>query len=150
MPRRTTSVIGRTAEVVGPAVKLVRRRSGIAGWGVYTREAIAKHARIIDYAGEVISHAESDRRERVHLQQGHIWCFTVDRRRVRDASVDGNLARFINHACRPNCYAQVADGVIWIRAARAIRAGEELTYDYYTEGAAQIPCRCRPGCTRLL
>lgn len=148
--RRTATVAGRTARVIGPAVRLVRRRSGIAGWGVYTREPITKNTRIIDYAGELISHRESDRRERVHLKQGHIWCFTVDRKHVRDASVGGNLARFINHACKPNCYAQVADGVIWIRAARAIRAGEELTYDYHTQGAAKIPCRCRPGCTRML
>jgi hypothetical protein len=117
---------------------------------VYAGEAITKNTRIIDYAGELISHRESDRRERVHLKEGHIWCFTVDRARVRDASVGGNVARFINHACKPNCYVQVADGVIWIRAARAIRAGEELSYDYHTEGAAMIPCRCRPGCTRML
>jgi SET domain-containing protein len=69
---------------------------------------------------------------------------------VRDAGVGGNLARFINHACRPNCYTQIIGHVIWIRAKRAIKAGEELTYDYATGGAAGIRCRCRPGCRRLL
>jgi SET domain-containing protein len=44
----------------------------------------------------------------------------------------------------------IIDQTIWIRAARAIRAGEELTYDYNTEGDKVILCRCRPGCqTRL-
>jgi SET domain-containing protein len=133
-----------------PTDALVRRRSVIAGWGVYTCAPITKNSRIIDYAGQKISHAESLRRERHQLARGEVWCFTVNRRTVRDASVGGNLARFINHACRPNCYTQVVGDVVWIRAARNIAAGEELTYDYRTGGAAVIPCRCRPGCKALL
>ncbi|HEX5070213.1 MAG TPA: SET domain-containing protein-lysine N-methyltransferase [Vicinamibacterales bacterium] len=133
-----------------PTSHLRRRRSRIAGWGIRTRVAIPKNTRIIDYAGELISHRESDRRERVHVRRGCIWCFTVNRRWVRDASVGGNLARFINHSCRPNCYVRVIGRTIWICAARTIRPGEELSYDYNTEGAAEIPCRCRPGCQRLL
>lgn len=133
-----------------PRVSLVRRRSGIAGWGVYTRRPITKNSRIIDYAGEKISHRESLRRERRQLARGEVWCFTVDERSVRDASVGGNIARFINHACRPNCYTQVVGDVIWIRASRNIDAGEELTYDYRTDGDATIPCRCRPDCRTLL
>ena len=129
---------------------LVRRRSGIAGWGVYTRQSISKNSRIVDYAGEMISHRESLRRERRQLARGEVWCFTVDARSVRDASVGGNIARFINHSCRPNCYTQVIGDVIWIRAARNIAAGEELTYDYRTDGEATIPCRCRPECRTLL
>jgi SET domain-containing protein len=74
----------------------------------------------------------------------------LNRLYARDAAVDGNVARFINHSCRPNCYAQVIGQTIWIRAARNIRRGEELTYDYNTEGAASIACRCRPGCTVTL
>ena len=69
---------------------------------------------------------------------------------MRDASVGGNIARFINHACKPNCYSQVIGDVIWIRAGRNIAAGEELTYDYRTDGEATIRCRCRPGCRTLL
>jgi SET domain-containing protein len=133
-----------------PISTLVRRRSGIAGSGVYTRAPITKNTRIIDYAGEKISHHESARRERRQLKRGQIWCFTLNRRWVRDAEVGGNLARFINHACKPNCYVQVIGETIWIRAARNIVAGEELTYDYRTDGEAVIPCRCRKGCQRLL
>ena len=133
-----------------PRSFLVRRRSGIAGWGVYTRRSITKNSRIIDYAGEKISHRESLRRERLQLPRGEVWCFTVDARTVRDASVGGNIARFINHACRPNCYTQIVGDVIWIRAARNIAAGEELTYDYRTDGEATIRCCCRPDCRTLL
>jgi SET domain-containing protein len=131
-------------------MRLVRRKSRIAGWGVHTLEPIAKNTRIVTYDGERISHRESDRREAWQLPRGRIWCFTVDERTVVDASVGGNEARFINHACRPNCYVQIIAGVIWIRAARNIRAGEELTYDYNTGGAAGIACRCRPWCKTIL
>jgi SET domain-containing protein len=40
----------------------------------------------------------------------------------------------------------VIGDTIWIRASRNIRKGEELTYDYATDGDGKIQCRCRPGC----
>ena len=67
-----------------------------------------------------------------------------------DAGVGGNVARFINHACKPNCYVHIHDGIIWIRAARNIRKGEELTYHYNTDGEGLIKCRCSAGCQHLL
>ncbi|HYM24886.1 MAG TPA: SET domain-containing protein-lysine N-methyltransferase [Vicinamibacterales bacterium] len=127
-----------------------KRRSKIHGWGVYATEAIPKNKRIIDYAGEKISNQESLRREQRYIRQGRVWCFKLTNRTVIDAAVGGNVARFINHSCRPNCYVDIAEGVIWIRAGRNIRRGEELTYNYYTEGEGMIPCRCRPGCQGLI
>ena len=127
-----------------------RRRSKIAGWGVFTTSAISKNTRIIHYAGEKISNRESLKRERRYIQKGHIWCFKLTNRTVIDAGVGGNVARYINHGCRPNCYIDIKKGVIWIRASRAIRKGEELVYDYNTDGDGLIECRCRPGCQRLI
>jgi len=127
-----------------------RRRSTIHGWGVFATSAISKNTRIIDYAGEKISNQESLRRERRYIDEGHIWCFKLTNRTVIDAGVGGNVARYINHGCRPNCYIEIKDGVIWIRAARNIRKGEELSYHYNTDGDALIKCRCRPGCQSLL
>lgn len=129
----------------------MKRRSKIHGSGVYATRTIPKNTRIIDYAGEKISNRESLKRERRYLKNGgHIWCFTLTRRTVVDAGVGGNVARFINHSCRPNCYIEIKDGTIWIRAARTIKRGEELTYDYNTDGDGLIRCHCRPGCQRLL
>jgi len=127
-----------------------KRRSKIHGWGVYATRTIPKNTRIIDYAGERISNQESLKRERRYLQRGHVWCLKLTNRTVIDAGVGGNVARFINHSCRPNCYVQITGGVIWIRAARTIRRGEELTYHYHTDGEALIKCRCRPGCQGLI
>lgn len=130
--------------------RVVRRRSPISGWGVYAAQSIAEDTRIVEYKGELVSQAEGWRREQRYLPRHRIWIFNVNDRWVRDAAYGGNIARYINHACRPNCYVDVVGRTIWIIASRRIRAGEELTYDYNTEGAAGIPCRCRPRCKRVI
>ena len=127
-----------------------RRRSRIHGWGVYATSKISKNTRIIDYAGQKIPNQESLKRERRYIRHGHIWCFKLTNRTVIDAGVGGNVARFINHACQPNCYIDIKKGVIWIRASRNIRKGEELTYHYNTDGEGLIACQCRRGCQTLL
>src|SRR5690606_25200753 len=78
--------------------RIVRRRSKVHGWGVFALEPINKNKRIIRYEGELIDHKESLKRETRYLERGEIWCFTGNRRWVRDARVGGNVARFINHA----------------------------------------------------
>jgi len=130
--------------------RIIRRRSKLHGFGVFAAEPINKNTRIIDYAGELVRNDQVGRREEQYLREGCIWVFRVNRRWSRDAAVGGNVARFINHACRPNCWFEVVDTTIWIRASRFIAAGEELTYDYATVGDHTIPCRCRPGCTTRL
>jgi len=126
--------------------RIVRRRSRVHGYGVFAAERIRKDARIIDYAGELIPNDASEAREERYLAEGSIWVFRVNRAWSRDANVGGNVARFINHSCTPNCWFEVVDTTIWIRARRDIRKGEELTYDYSIDGERTIPCRCRPGC----
>src|SRR5688572_29996402 len=127
-----------------------RRKSKIQGWGVYATQAINKNKRIVTYAGEKIRNQESLKREARYIDKGHIWCFKLNTHWVRDAAVGGNIARYINHSCTPNCYTRVIGDTIWIIAARNIRKGEELTYDYSTDGVGSVPCRCRPGCTTML
>jgi SET domain-containing protein len=130
--------------------KIIRKRSQVHGVGVFALAPITKNTRIIDYAGELVRNDESEAREERYLAQGCIWVFRVNRRWSRDAAVGGNIARFINHSCRPNCWIEIVDETIWIRASRLIRKGEELTYDYSTDGEQTIPCRCRPGCPNKL
>ena len=130
--------------------KIERKKSRLHGHGIFALETINKNKRIIDYAGELISNRESELREEKYLERGCIWVFRVNRNWSRDAAVGGNVARFINHSCKPNCYVQVQGRTIWVRAAKNIRKGEELTYDYNTEGDKVIPCRCRPGCQTKL
>lgn len=130
--------------------KIIRRRSKLHGFGVFAAVPINKNTRIVDYAGELVRNDESEAREERYLADGCIWVFRISRTWSRDAGVGGNVARFINHSCRPNCWFEIVDRTIWIRASRRIRAGEELTYDYATVGERTIPCRCRPGCPNRL
>jgi SET domain-containing protein len=130
--------------------KIVRRRSKVHGYGVFALEPINKNTRIIDYAGELVRNDRSEAREERYLAEGCIWVFRVNRTWSRDAAVGGNVARFINHACAPNCWFEVVDRTIWIRASRKIEIGEELTYDYATIGPRTIACRCRAGCPNAL
>lgn len=130
--------------------KIKRRHSRLHRWGVFTEENINKNKRIITYDGERITSKESEVREDRYLRRGEIWCFRLNRRWVIDANVGGNLARFLNHSCRPNCYSNIIDRTIWIIAAKNVTAGDELTYDYHTDGDKEIACRCRPGCTHWL
>ncbi len=118
---------------------------------MFAAEPIAKNTRIIDYAGELIRNDEAcEAREERYRQRGELWVFRVNRAWSRDANVGGNIARFINHSCSPNCWFEVVDKTIWIRAGRNIRRGEELTYDYRVIGERTTPCRCRPGCPNKL
>jgi SET domain-containing protein len=132
--------------------KIQRKKSKLHGFGVFAKEPINKNKRIIDYAGELVSNKVSEKREDRYLKKGCIWVFRVNRAWSRDAAVGGNIARFINHSCTPNCWIEVdaRTKTIWIRAAKAIRPGQELVYDYNTEGDKVIPCRCRPNCKTKL
>jgi hypothetical protein len=127
--------------------RIVRRRSSVDGHGVFAAQPITKNTRIIDYAGELIRNGKAcEAREEKYRTEGCVWVFRVNRVWSRDANVGGNRARFINHSCTPNCYFEVVNKTIWIRAARNIRPGEELTYDYCVIGERTVQCRCRPGC----
>lgn len=138
--------------IATPLPKILRKRSKLHGYGVFAVEPINKNKRIIDYAGELITNKQSESREDRYLKKGCIWVFRVNRNWSRDANVGGNDARFINHSCTPNCWIDVdaKTKTIWIRASKFIDKGEELVYDYNTEGDKIIPCLCRPGCKTKL
>jgi SET domain-containing protein len=110
---------------------LVLQRSGIHGRGVYARKDIPKGTRLIEYTGELISNAEADRRyEDEKMSRHHTFLFILNSRSCVDAAVGGNIARFINHQCDPNCVAWIEGKHIWIDALRDIKQGEELGYEY--------------------
>ncbi len=120
------------------------------GWGVFALEPINKNRRIIEYAGEKIATAECYRREATQLEAGTIWCFEINHKWAIDGSVGGNDARFFNHACAPNCYSTIIGHTVLFCAARRVETGEELTIHYHSDGAAELPCRCRPQCSYVL
>lgn len=133
----------------GPRVQV--RPSGVHGRGVFARRPLEAGQRLIEYKGEVISWPEALRRHpHDPAQPNHTFYFHVDDENVIDGKHQGNAARWINHACEPNCEAQDHGGRIFIHALRDIAAGEELFFDYglVLEGRhtakvkAEYACRC--------
>lgn len=112
-----------------------------AGLGLFARTDIKKGEFVIEYTGEYVSEEEADRR-------GGMYLFSLD----KDGAIDGrerkNLARYINHSCKPNCETEhdEEEKRVRIYAIRAIKAGEELTYDYgkefFDEYIKPKGCRC--------
>jgi SET domain-containing protein len=112
--------------------KIVVKTSRIHGRGVYAARKLHKGERIIEYRGERITWKECDRRPPSDPNDpNHTFFFSLsDGKHVIDANVRGNVARWINHGCDPNCETEEDDGRVWIQALRDIRRGEELSYDY--------------------
>lgn len=107
------------------------RESRIQGRGVFATRKIRAGTRIIEYTGERISEAEADARyDDDDMERTHTFLFTIDDDTVIDATVYGNEAKYINHACDPNCQSFDDGGRIFIEALRTIAPGEELVYDY--------------------
>lgn len=133
------------------------RQSPVHGNGVFARRAIEAGERIIEYRGERISWDEATRRA---AERGgpinHTFYFSLADGRVIDGGKRGNDARWINHACEPNCEAYEDEGRVYIHALRDIDAGEELNYNYaliyderHTPALKRLfACRCgTPACS---
>lgn len=127
------------------------RASPVQGLGAFATVRIAEGVRLIEYAGERLTPAQSDARyPDVDGERHHTFLFAIDDEVVVDAAVDGNEARFLNHSCDPNCDVVIEEGRLWIETIRAITPGEELVYDYaytlderHTPAAKRrYPCHC--------
>jgi hypothetical protein len=118
-------------------------RSKIHGWGVFADSDIATGDMIVEYRGEIIGNAQAEKREQEYerTKLGLDYMFRIDKDTVCDATKLGNVARFINASCEPNCYARIitvgGDKRIAIYAKHLIRAGEEVCYDY------KFPIECK-------
>lgn len=131
--------------------RIVVRRSGIHGRGVFARRPIREDETVCEYKGERISEHEIGRRY-PEIMDGinHTFVFGIEHDLNIDGGAKGNIARWINHSCAPNCDTYEKDQRIFIRAIRDIRRGEELSYDYAIEAGepltkavkARWPCWC--------
>ncbi|MGN6806206.1 MAG: SET domain-containing protein [Trinickia sp.] len=111
--------------------KLVVRRSGVHGKGVFAAQPLRAGERLLEYKGQRISWKEAVRRHPHDPDEpNHTFYFALEDGRVIDGNVDGNSARWINHSCSPNCEAEEIEGRVFIQALRDISADEELFYDY--------------------
>jgi len=126
------------------------RSSSIHNRGIFARTDIPKDSPIIEYVGEKITKAESQRRGDALINRAKksggaaVYIFTLNSRHDLDGGKGRNPARYINHSCAPNCEAYIIRGRIWIYSLRDIKAGDELTYNYGFDVDTwdEHPCRC--------
>jgi SET domain-containing protein len=117
----------------------VIKRTG-TGLGLITLKPISKGTRIIEYFGPLVPNEEVEKRTGKYF-------FELNDKFSVDGSPRDNIARYINHSCRPNAEAIISRNErIWIWAKRDIKAGEELTYnygkDYFDNVIKPMGCRC--------
>jgi SET domain-containing protein len=114
----------------------------LTGLGLFAIKPIKRAAHIAAYRGRIISTEEADRRE----ARGARYMFELTTKWTIDGSPRWNLARYINHSCRPNAQPIGRNGGIVIVALRRIEPGEEITYDYGREYLKYFietgGCRC--------
>jgi SET domain-containing protein len=111
-----------------------------AGLGLFAVRSIPRRKRIVEYTGPRVSN------EVVEKSNGKYF-FGVNKKWSIDGRGRDNIARYINHSCRPNAEAIISRGRVWIWSKRLIRPGEEICYDYgkeYFDGIIRkIGCKCR-------
>ncbi|CAA0813403.1 Unknown protein [Striga hermonthica] len=136
--------------------KLKWFRCGKKGFGIQALEDISQGQFLIEYVGEVLDIHAYETRQKEYALQGHrhFYFMTLNGSEVIDACAKGNLGRFINHSCDPNCQTEkwMVNGEVCVGlfAVRDIKKGEEVTFDYnYVRvfGAAAKKCICgSPNC----
>ena len=118
---------------------------------MYARVAIPAGYVVIEYKGERITkaesaHLEAQRFERVRRGEAcSTMTFRLNQRYDLDPSRHGNISRYINHSCTPNCRAEKKRGHIWIVAARDIAEGEEISASSSGTGPRTPAAAARPS-----
>jgi SET domain-containing protein len=103
---------------------IVVKRS-TAGLGLFANTSYKKGDKIIEYTGETITADEGNRR-------GGKYLFELNDEWMIDGKGRENIARYINHSCRPNAYPELSEDEtqVTIYAKKNISSGEEITYNY--------------------
>ena len=129
------------------------------GYGLRTNTNLKPGDFIFEYIGEVIADAAFRRRTRNYDDEGikHFYFMSLSKGEFVDATKKGNLGRFCNHSCNPNCYVDkwvIGEKLrMGIFAERHIKAGEELVFNYNVDryGADPQPCYCgESNCTGFI
>jgi SET domain-containing protein len=129
------------------------------GYGLRINSDLRPGDFVFEYIGEVINEPQFRRRMVQYDEEGikHFYFMSLSKGEFVDATRKGNLGRFCNHSCSPNCYVDkwvVGDKLrMGIFAERNINAGEELVFNYNVDryGANPQPCYCgEPNCTGFI
>jgi len=120
----------------------VEVKRAVSGLGLFSAEPLKKGDFVIEYKGTPMTFEEAEYHPGKYL-------FEISTRVTINGASRNNTARYINHSCKPNCDPDVKKGRVLIFTTRAIKKGEEFTYDYGKEYFDQFlkpgGCKC-PAC----
>src|SRR4051812_24245467 len=117
-----------------------RSRTGL---GLFATKPIKKGTKIVRYFGPLL---DSKKKKEDAIENKYL--FELTNRWTIDGSVRANVARYINHACKPNAESDVRPRKrkVFIRAIKNIEPGDEINYDYGTDYfkayLKPIGCKC--------
>ena len=126
-------------------------KEGGKGWGLTAGEFIPAGTFVIQYIGEVLSiHSEEGRRRTQEYSKSNCtYMMKLQKDEVIDPTYKGNMARFINHSCDPNCETQKwnvqGEVCVGIFSIKDIKEGQELSFDYKFEAYKTPFTRCLCG-----
>lgn len=126
-----------------PSNKPYRVGRSRTGLGLFATKPIKKGTKIVRYFGPLL---DSKKKKDDAIENKYL--FELNNRWTIDGSVRANVARYINHACRPNAESDVKPRKrkVFIRAIKNIEPGEEINYDYGTDYfkayLKPIGCKC--------
>ncbi len=111
-----------------------------SGFGIFVLEEIPARRFIIEYWGKLV-------RSEIADTVGGRYLFDLENGFTVLGGTRKNIARYINHACRPNAEVRFEKNRIFIYSTKRIKAGEEITYDYGKEYFNMFikphGCRCK-------
>lgn len=109
------------------------------GFGMFAVEPVKKGDFIMEYTGKKIPTEVAD-------TLGTKYLFEIDKEWTIDGSPRSNTARYINHACDPNCEVDIRDGHLMLYAVKNIKPGDELSFDYGEEYFNEFITKEKCGC----
>src|SRR4029077_12799676 len=121
------------------AFRVGRSRTGL---GLFATAPIKKRAFIVEYKGRKLTTAQADKLE----ARGNRYLYEINSRWTIDGATRRNLGRYANHSCRPNAESHRIGHHVFLRAIKAIKPGDEITYDYgseyFTNVISRRGCKC--------
>nr|CAD7432157.1 unnamed protein product [Timema monikensis] len=126
------------------------------GFGLRALEDLTTGSFLLEYVGEVLDPKEFRRRAKEYSKDKnrHYYFMALKSDSIIDATMKGNISRFINHSCDPNAETQkwTVNGELRIGffCKRSIVSGEEVTFDYQLQryGKEAQRCHCETALCR--
>ncbi|XP_077299831.1 SET domain containing 2 isoform X2 [Arctopsyche grandis] len=118
------------------------------GLGIQAVDDIPRGEFLMEYVGEVLNWEQFNQRAQEYSsdKNTHHYFMSLKGDAVIDATLKGNISRFINHSCDPNAETQKwtvnGDLRIGFFSKKDITAGDEITFDYQFQRYGKEGLRC--------